>query len=361
MDAEVALARANKGQGKSTLFLGLRGVGKTVLLIKISQMAEAAGAVCITLEAPEEQPLAEMLVPPLRKALFRLSASAKAGHVAKEGLGVLRAFASEFKVKVGDVEFGMKPATGTADSGNLEHDLPELLGAVAKAAQQEGTSLVLFIDELQYLTKADLAALIVAVHKLGQQSLPFLVFGAGLPQLAAQAGEAKSYAERLFDFVEMGPLTVEAGAEAIRAPVERLHVAIEQDALDAIIEQTKRYPYFIQEWGYTAWNSATASSITLADVKLATKAALQRLDAGFFKVRFDRLTPKEREYMAAMASLGPGPHRSGEVAQALGKTVKNVAPLRDGLIKKGMVYSPQHGDTAFTVPMFDEFMMRVGR
>jgi hypothetical protein len=359
-DAEVALARARRGQGKSCLFLGLRGVGKTVLLNRIDEMAQGIHALCVALEAPEEQRLAEMLVPPLRSALFKLSTSAKAAAYAKSALGVLRAFAHvfRFRAKVGDIEFGVEPQVGTADSGNLEHDLPALLAAVAGAAQHEGVSFVLFIDELQYLNKEDLSALIVAVHKLGQRALPFLLFGAGLPQLAALAGEAKSYSERLFDFPSVGPLTLDAAAEAIRAPLVRQKVSIDAKALDFIVRKTSCYPYFLQEWAYQAWNAATESPITLADARLATRAALARLDSGFFKVRFDRLTPRERDYMRAMASLGPGPHRSGDIAAKVGKNVKAVAPLRDGLIKKGMIFSPQHGDTAFTVPMFDEFMKR---
>lgn len=357
-DAEVSLARARGGQGKSTLFLGLRGVGKTVLLNRIAEMAQSVRAMSIALEAPEEQRLAEMLVPPLRAALFQLSTSAKAGQYATSALGVLRAFASAFKAKVGDIEFGVKAEAGTADSGNLEHDLPALLAAVASAAQHDGVSLVLFIDELQYLNREDLSALIVAVHRLGQRGLPFLLFGAGLPQLAALAGEAKSYSERLFDFPSVGPLTPDAGSEAIRAPLVRQGVSIEPRALEFIVKKTCGYPYFLQEWGYQVWNVAAESPITLADARLATQAALARLDSGFFKVRFDRLTPKEREYMRAMASLGPGPHRSGDIAAKVGKNVRAVAPLRDGLIKKGMIFSPQHGDTAFTVPMFDEFMKR---
>jgi hypothetical protein len=357
-DAEVALARTKGGKGKSALLLGLRGVGKTVLLYKVAEIAQSCGCVPIALEAPEDQRLAQMLVPPLRAALFKLSASQKAAQHAKAGLGVLRAFASVFQAKVGDVEFGVKPELGTADSGNLEHDLAELLAVVAEAAQRGGSGLALFVDEMQYLNREDLSALIVAVHKVGQRGLPFVLFGAGLPQLAALAGEAKSYAERLFDFPDIGPLTSEAAAEAIKMPLTRENVKIDAKALEFIVTKTRGYPYFLQEWGYQIWNVANGSPITLADAKLATLRALARLDFGFFKVRFDRLTPKEKGYMRAMASLGPGPHRSGDIAGALDKSVKAVAPLRDGLIKKGMIFSPQHGDTAFTVPMFDEFMQR---
>ncbi|MHB8874126.1 MAG: ATP-binding protein [Myxococcaceae bacterium] len=358
IDAEVALARTRGGKGKSALFLGLRGVGKTVLLYKVAEMAHSCGCVPISLEAPEDQRLAQMLVPSLRAALFKLSGSEKASQHAKNALGVLRAFASVFKARVGDVEFGVKPESGTADSGNLEHDLAALLTVVAEAAQRDGSGLALFVDEMQYLNGEDLSALIVAVHKVGQRGLPLVLFGAGLPQLAALAGEAKSYAERLFDFPVIGPLTPAAAAEAIRTPLTRENVDIEPEALEFIVTKTLGYPYFLQEWGYQAWNVGTGSPITLADAKVATAGALARLDSGFFKVRFDRLTPKEKEYMRAMASLGPGPHRSGDIAGALKKTVKSVAPLRDGLIKKGVIFSPQHGDTAFTVPMFDEFMQR---
>lgn len=357
-DAGVAIARAKRGLGKSMLLLGLRGVGKTVLLNKLAEVAHTEGCLPVVLEAPEDQSLAAMLLPPLRSALFTLSKSEKARDLAKRGIAVLRSFAGAFKVKVGEVEFGMKPDAGTADSGNLEYDLPALLETVALAAKADGRALVLFIDEVQYLTSPDLRALIVATHKLGQKALPFLLIGAGLPQLAGLAGDAKSYAERLFDYPAVGPLLSPAARDAISAPLKRASQSIDGKALEHIIKQTHGYPYFLQEWGYQAWNAAAGSPITLADVKLAARAAVERLDAGFFKVRVDRLTPREKEYMHAMADLGPGPHRSGDIAAGLEKKVTAVAPLRDGLIKKGMIYSPQHGETAFTVPRFDDFLKR---
>ena len=273
-------------------------------------------------------------------------------------MGVLRAFAGAFKLKIGEVEFGVSAEKGTADSGTLEHDLPELLAQVAATAAKAEGVLTLFVDEVQYLSADELSALIVAVHKLGQRSLPFILFGAGLPQLAALAGESKSYAERLFDYPEIGPLSPEAAKDAITAPLLRANRKIEPAALKAIVDKTSRYPYFLQEWGYQSWNAASSSPITSADVKLATKSAIERLDSGFFKVRFDRLTPRERDYMRAMAGLGAGPHRSGDIAAVLDKSVSAVGPVRDGLIKKGMIYSPRHGDTAFTVPLFDEFLKR---
>ncbi|HLT36943.1 MAG TPA: ATP-binding protein [Enhygromyxa sp.] len=357
--ATIALRRIMAGRpAKSQLLLGLRGVGKTVLLNRIAELAGSEGYQEVVLEAPEDQRLAAMLVPELRKLLFRLSRKQQAKDLALRALGVLRAFAKTFKVKVGDVEFMVDPEPGTADSGSLDSDLLEVLLALTTAARAADSGVALFIDEVQYLSEPDLAALIVAVHKLAQKGLPFILFGAGLPQLAALAGDAKSYAERLFDYPEVGRLTISAACDAIVTPIEREGAAIHDDAVGLIVEKTQGYPYFVQEWGYRAWNAAEASPITAKNVQVASAAAVAALDAGFFRVRLDRLTPREKDYVRAMADLGAGPHRSGEIAQKLGIAVTKAGPLRNGLIKKGMIYSPQHGDTAFTVPMFDEFMRR---
>ena len=340
------------------MLLGLRGVGKTVLLNRIVDLAEDKGLEPVFLEAPEDRGLAEMLVPPLRKLLFTLSRLEKAKVLARRGLGVLRSFAKAFKVKVGDIEFSVEAEEGVADSGSLEADLPEVLLTATRAAQQAGTAVALFIDEVQYLAEADLGALIVAVHRTVQKGLPFVMFGAGLPQLAGLAGEAKSYAERLFDYPDVGPLSKRASRDAVVAPIKRAGAAIAEEAVERIRRATRGYPYFLQEWGKHAWNQAPASPITADDVRRATRLALKALDRGFFRVRLDRLTPREKEYMRAMAELGSGPHRSGEIAQELNIDVTAAGPLRAGLIRKGMIYSPQHGDTAFTVPMFDDFMRR---
>jgi hypothetical protein len=333
-------------------------VGKTVLLNRIAELAGSAGYQEVILEAPENQRLAAMLVPELRKLLFKLSRKEQAKDLAMRGLGVLRAFAKAFKVKIGDIEFLVESELGTADSGNLDSDLHEVLLAVAMAARAADSGISLFIDEVQYLSEKDLSALIVSVHKLAQRGLPFIMFGAGLPQLAALAGDAKSYAERLFDFPGVGRLTDSAACDAIVAPIEREGATIQGDAVELIVEKTQGYPYFVQEWGYRAWNAAKASPITALNVQAASVVAIAALDGGFFRVRLDRLTPREKDYVRAMADLGAGPHRSGEIAQKLGIAVTKAGPLRNGLIKKGMIYSPQHGDTAFTVPMFDEFMRR---
>lgn len=357
--AAVALARVRGGRAaKSQLLLGLRGVGKTVLLNRIAEDAEKDGYATVLLEAPEDRRLAEMVVPPLRRLLFGFNNKEKARDLAKRGLGILRSFAKTFKIKVGDIEFTVDPTTGTADSGNLEADLPEVLLAAAAAAHQADSAIALLIDEVQYLSETDLAALIVSAHRLSQKGLPFVLFGAGLPQLAALAGDAKSYAERLFDFREVGPLPYDAAKAAIVEPLRREKVKITMGALNRIVGDTNGYPYFLQEWGSQSWNVAVASPIDEKDVKKAAAKALAELDRGFFRVRLERLTPREKDYARAMAALGSGPHRSGEIAQELGIDVTKAGPLRNGLIKKGMIYSPQHGDAAFTVPMFDEFMRR---
>ena len=357
-DATVALARIKDGRSaKSQMLLGLRGVGKTVLLNELARIAERDGYRTIELETPENRTLAEMLVPPLRTLLNRLSAIEGAKALATRALRALQGFASAFKVKAMEVEISVTEP-GVADSGDLETDLPQLLMMVAEAGKAAGTPVAIFIDEVQYLKPEDLSALIVAIHKIGQRQLPLIVFGAGLPQLAALAGEAKSYAERLFEYRPVGPLEESDAEYAIREPIRAEGADIEPKALSTIVEQTEGYPYFLQEWGSHIWDIAAASPITESDVVRATEKVLEALDQGFFRVRMDRLTPREKQYMRAMAELGAGPHRSGDIAELLDVKVTTISPLRSGLIGKGMIYSPQHGDTAFTVPMFDAFMKR---
>jgi hypothetical protein len=287
-----------------------------------------------------------------------LSRKQRLQDTGRRALRALQSFAGTFKVSFHDLELGVDAASGTADSGVLEADLPEVLLLVAEAAKDGDAAVAITIDEMQYLTAEALAALIVAAHKVAQKQLPLLLFGAGLPQLAALAGDAKSYAERLFDFPPVEALTPAEARDALREPARREGVDYDNEALALIVEQTRGYPYFLQEWGSSAWNVAPGSPITAADANRATELAVAQLDSGFFRVRFDRLTPREKDYMRAMAGLGPGPHRSGDIAQALNQGVASVAPLRQALITKGMIYSPAHGDTAFTVPMFDEFLRR---
>ncbi len=278
----------------------------------------------------------------------------------QRGLRAVAGFASALKLKYQDIEFGIdiQPEPGLADSGDLELDLRDVLEAAAAAAQQCETAIVLFIDELQYVQEEQLAALITALHSATQKQLPITMVAAGLPQLLGQMGRAKSYAERLFEFVPIDRLDRHSAQIALCRPAEKEGARFETDAAEQIINETQGYPYFLQEWGKHAWNSATQDRIVLDDARNATTGALAELDASFFRVRFDRLTPAEKQYMRAMASLGPGPHRSGDIAEKLGKKVTAVAPVRNSLIAKGMIFSPAHGDTAFTVPLFDGFLKR---
>lgn len=346
---------------KSVLMVGLRGVGKTVLLDRMRDDAEAAGIHTMRIEAPEQRSLPALLAPQLRQSLLRLSRTEKACDLAKRALQGLAGFAKALKVTYNDIEVGidLAPEPGLADNGDLEHDLQALFEAAGEAAKAADTALILFIDELQYVEEQQLASLITALHRCAQRGLPLTVVGAGLPQLRGRMGRAKSYAERLFDFPEIGPLSSENAKAAIAKPAAHQGVQVAADALELIVQQTRGYPYFLQEWGKHAWDTAAQSPITRADVQHATQSAIAALDESFFRVRFDRLTPVEKRYLRAMSELGPGPHRSGDIAKILSRKVTALGPTRNQLISKGMIWSPNHGDTAFTVPLFDEFMRRI--
>ena len=341
--------------------VGLRGVGKTVLLDRMRADAEQAGLQTMRLEAPEARSLPAILAPQLRVALLALSRVEKARDLANRALRGLAGFAKALKFKHQDIEvsFDFDPEPGLADNGDLEHDLQALLEVAGKAAQGAGSALVMFIDELQYVEEEELASLITALHRTAQLGLPVVMIGAGLPQLRGRMGRAKSYAERLFDFPDIGPLPREAAQRAIEKPAQAAGVAFDPAALERIIAETRGYPYFLQEWGKHVWDVATNSPIRVAEVERASRTAVAALDESFFRVRFDRLTPSEKKYLRAMAELGPGPHRSGDIATKLGRAVQSLAPNRSTLIEKGMIWSPNHGDTAFTVPLFDEFMLRI--
>lgn len=358
----IAIERIRLGNpAKSALMVGLRGVGKTVLLDQMRSDAEATGIYTVRIEAPEGRSLPAILAPQLRLALLKLSKVEKAKDLATLALRGLAGFAKALKIKFNDIEVGLDfdPEPGLADNGDLEIDLTMLLEAAGRAAKQAETALVIFIDELQYVEENELAALITALHKCSQQKLPVCVVGAGLPQLRGRAGNAKSYAERLFDYPEIGPLSESAARQALEKPADDLGVKFERQAVNAIVQQTRGYPYFLQEWGKHSWGVAKVSPITFADVQAASDQAIAALDESFFRVRFDRLKPSEKIYLRAMADLGPGPHRSGDIADKLHRKVSSFGPTRSSLITKGMVWSPSHGDTAFTVPLFDEFMKRI--
>lgn len=360
-EASIALGRIRAGRYERSLMLvGLRGVGKTVLLNRIRDMAAENGYSIVMIEATENRSLPALLLPPLRQVLFRFDTMADVSDKVKRGLRVLRSFVGCFKATINEVEFGLDidPERGTADSGDLEADLSELLLSIGEAAQDRRTAVAIIIDEMQYLSEDEMSALIMAVHRISQRQLPIVLIGAGLPQLVGLAGRSKSYAERLFRYPVVGPLPEAEAIKALQSPVVSQGVSFTEDALRELIRITHGYPYFLQEWGYNTWNIALTTPIRVEDVLDATNIAIRKLDESFFRVRFDRLTPREKDYMRALSDLGAGPHRSGDIADRLGVKVRSIAPLRSGLIRKGMIYSPAHGDTAFTVPLFDEFMLR---
>lgn len=360
-DARVILGRIRAGRPtQSMILIGLRGVGKTVLLSEIRKMADTDGFAVIFIEAHEGKKLAEMVVPPLREMLYSLSTVDNARNLAARGLRVLKSFVSSLTVTIEGVTFGLgvDQETGVADSGDLEADLPRLFEVIGEAAQIANRPILLLVDEIQYLDYLEFSALIMAMHRVSQRQLPIAMIAAGLPQTLGLAGNSKSYAERLFRYPNVGALDETAARRAIVSPALSEDVTFSDEAIERILDVTKRYPYFLQQWGYDTWNVALDSPISARDVDIATKHAINELDQSFFKVRFDRCTPAEKRYMQALAALGPGTQRSGDIAEQLGVKVTSLGPVRNSLIRKGMIYSPAHGDTAFTVPLFDEFMQR---
>ena len=359
--ARILLGRVKqKKSEKSMLLTGLRGVGKTVLLNEIKRMADSAGYRTISIEAHEGKALGPLLAPYLRSLLYDLDRIAGTGDKVKRGLAVLRSFIGGIKVSIGDVDIGLDidPEKGSADSGDLEIDLPNLFVAIGEAAEDRKSAVAILIDEIQYFSQKELGALIMAMHKMQQRQLPVVLLGAGLPILPGMAGESKSYAERLFSFPNIGALSQENSVKALQEPAQAAGVAFEASALDEVFHLTKGYPYFLQEWGYVAWNLATESPITLKMVQDAKNTVIPRLDENFFRVRYDRLTPSEKNFLRAIAELGPGAHRTGDIAEILKVKVTSLGPVRAKLINKGMIFSPAHGDLDFTVPLFDDFMIR---
>jgi hypothetical protein len=357
----ILLGRVLMGKPEKSLMLtGLRGVGKTVLLNAVRRMAQEAGYRTVMVEAHEDKALGPLIAAPLKTVFFELDRMAQTGDRVKRGLRVLRSFLGGLKVKLGELEIGLdiEPETGAADSGDIEIDLPNLFEALGEAAKEKKSAVAILIDEIQYLSQKELGAVIMAMHRMQQRQLPVVLLGAGLPVLPGLAGESKSYAERLFAFPDVGALSETDSNQAISEPALAEGVKLSDAALAETYRLTKGYPYFIQEWGYQIWNLAQSSPIELEVVQSAADSVVRRLDQNFFRVRFDRLTPGEKNFLRAMAELGSGAIRSGDIATALGIKVNSIGPVRSKLIKKGMIYSPAYGDIAFTVPLFDAFMKR---
>ena len=360
---DVAVQRLTLGRSaRSQLLTGLRGTGKTVLLREFGRIAGHHDWIHEKIEATADLTFVEGISSLVRKALLQLRVRDRIRDRARRALGALTAFRIAYRVPdLGiDVDLGVEPAVGRADTGIFDEDLAELFIEVGNAAQTGGIGVLLMIDELQYVSQANLAALIVGLHRVSQEQLPLMVVGAGLPSLPGLVGEAKSYAERLFDFHEINSLTPDDARLALSHPGETEGVAWSDTALDSVMDLARGYPYFLQEFGKHSWDVAPGPDvIRRVDVEAAIPIAVNELDAGFFRVRLARTTDAERAYLRAMAALGSGPCGSGEVAKALDKTTVQVGSVRDSLIKRGLIYSPRWGQLAFTVPMFDEYVNRV--
>lgn len=359
--AKILVGRVKqKRSEKSLLLTGLRGVGKTVLLREIERIAKGQGVQTVFIEACENKTLGVLIAPYLRNLLFDLDRVTGVGDKVKRGLAILEGFVGALSLKVGEVTIGLdiEPEKGTADSGDLEIDLSNLFVAIGEAAEDRSTAVVILIDELQYLSQREFGALIMAMHKMQQLQLPVVLLGAGLPILPGLAGESKSYAERLFSYPDVGALSEKDAITALSDPAQAAGVVFESAALKEIFRLTKGYPYFLQEWGYQSWNIASSSPITIQTVQKATALVIPRLDKNFFRVRFDRLAPSEKRFLRAMAKLGTGFQRTAEIAEILEVKISTIGPVRSRLIRKGMIYSPSYGDMAFTVPLFDAFMIR---
>jgi hypothetical protein len=344
---------------KSILLTGLRGVGKTVLLNEIERLAKQSRYQTIFIEAHEDKGLARLIVPHLRGLLFDLDRSSGPSDKVKRSLAVLHSFIEGIKLKSDLVLYDdIEAEQGTADSGDLEVDLPNLFIAIGEAADDLKTGVAIFIDEIQYFNQKELGSLIMAMHKVQQLQLPLVLIGAGLPTLPGLAGDSKTYAERLFSFPMVGALSAKDSEKALNDPAKAAGVNFSEEALQEIYRLTQGYPYFLQEWAYHSWNRSEEKTISLQVVQDATSTVIESLDHNFFKVRFDRLTPTEKNFLRAIAEPGSSSKRTGEIALALNIKPNTLSPIRSSLIKKGMIYSPAYGDIAFTVPLFDEFIIR---
>lgn len=356
---ELLLGRLERGRPeRSMLVTGLRGVGKTVLLTTFEDMALGRGWFPALSEIRHDTELRVLMARMSRRVLLAMSRAERVKDRARRALGVLKAFSVRTPEGF-ELSIDVDALTGTADSGDLEEDLSDLLEELGRTAQEAGTGVVFLLDEVQFLNQSSLEALISALHRVAQRELPLSLVGGGLPSIPRLAGEAKSYAERLFTFPRIGILTEPAATDALVLPAREEGIEYEGAAVKRIIELSDGYPYFLQEYGRHVWQVADQSPIGAADVERAHPNVQADLDAGFFTVRFERATAAERRYMAAMATLGDGPQESGGVARRLGfGDTAQTSVTRSNLIEKGLIFSPEYGLVDFTVPHFAEFMRR---
>ncbi|MBM9468496.1 ATP-binding protein [Nakamurella leprariae] len=359
---DVLLRRLSAGRSEQSMIItGLRGVGKTVLLGRFRTRALSEDWVVIEAEIAkhDDSEFRRRMTGWVRTALFELSPRDRWGGRLKRAAGVLKSFSLSIDPS-GALTAGVsgEASFGHADHGDLQQDLSDLLVAVGEAAQDAGRGIVLLLDEVQFLNKVQLEAIIAALHKTVQRNLPVTMVGAGLPQIAELAGDAKSYAERLFKFPRIGTLGPTDAASALRDPAIAEAADYDDAALALAVDVTGGYPYFLQELGYAAWGVAPGPVIARADIERAMPIYESKLDESFFTVRLDRATGMQRMYLRAMAELGPQPQKAGDVAEKLNRTSPQVAPTRSELINMGLLYTPEYGYAAFTVPHFDRYMKR---
>ncbi len=342
----------------SMIVFGLRGVGKTVLLLEFESIADASGWTAPDpIEIRSDTDFRAELADAAYQALLRLDRRRALGDRLKTFTRLLSGFKVGASIE-GSVEFSFDPSAVGGSTGNLERDLTHLFVELGETAREHETGVVFLIDEMQFLKREEMEAVAAAMHRMSQKQLPIALAGAGLPQLPGLMVDAKSYAERLFSYPEIGPLSPDAARQALFEPAQAEGVGFEDDALQRIVELSGCYAAFVQAYGKETWNMAPGSPITLADVQAAEPVVEAKLDEEFFHVRFEKATPAERRYMAAMADLGDGPYKTGDVAGRLGGRASSSSVHRDSLIKKGLIFSPDHGEVNFTVPHFSPFMRR---
>lgn len=358
-DGRVLAGRTLLGRyEKGLMLIGLRGVGKTVLLKHLAEAARREKIVPVTVEVRNSKNDMEELSLRLREALSLIDFGCKMKAKVHYAFSVLRNFVKTFSLNIGDFGLSVETAPGVAGSGNMEFDLSEVLLACAQAAKESDTAIGLYVDEFQNLELPAMRGMIVALHRAAQEALPLYLVGSGLPSIRGLVGKSKTYAERMFNYAEIGALTEEESAAAIAIPLNENGLGIAADALSAIYVQTKGYPYFLQEFGYQIWIDASGREITASDIARISSCVQDRLDGNFFDVRFDRVSNSERQFLRAMAD-GPDAVEIAAVAERMGRTVAALSPMRASLIRKGMLYSPAHGQIAYTVPQFGEYMKRV--
>lgn len=357
---DVLLARLRRGHTEQSMIItGLRGVGKTVLLGEFRAKAEEQGWAAAEAEITKQVEFGHRMAQLARRALLQIAPKARWKERARRAAGILKSFTLTVNPD-GSLSAGLdvEAVQGVGDSGNLAEDVTDLFIALGESAQDHGTGVVFLFDEVQFLSLGELEAMIVALHKTVQRALPVTMVGAGLPQIPRLVGEAESYAERLFKFPEIGSLPKEQAREALVAPAQALGVDYTQNAAREIVRYTEGYPYFIQEYGKIVWDEALSTPIKLDTVRTVLPLVEAKLDGSFFRVRAERTTELELQYLRAMAELGPKAQRASEVARVLKRTSGQLGPTRSRLIEKGLLYTPGYGLAAFTVPQFDRYMIR---